>query len=203
MDEPLGALDRQLRREVQSEIKRIQKTLGITAIYVTHDQDEALFLSDRIAVMKDGRIVQCGAPAELYARPNSRFVARFLGESNVLAGRVERVEGGQVRLRLADGAIVAGTSETVFAPGAAVELMVRPEKIELAAGGVNGNGVAGTVELASFLGDAVGFEVAGPAGTLKARLPFRAAMPVFAAGDAVTLRWAPEDAIVFAAEGRP
>jgi putative spermidine/putrescine transport system ATP-binding protein len=204
MDEPLGALDRQLRREVQSEIKRIQRGLGITAIYVTHDQDEALFLSDRIAVMNRGRIVQCGAPAELYARPGSRFVAGFLGESNVLAGRVERVDGSRVRLRLADGALVAGTSAAALPVGTDAELMVRPEKITLTSDALDGNGVSGTVDLASFLGDAVGFEVAaGAAGTMKARLPFRAGMPVFAAGDAVALRWAAEDGIVFAAEPVP
>ena len=94
LDEPLGALDLKLRKQMQIELKRLQKKLGITFVYVTHDQEEAMTMSDRIAVMRDGVILQMGAPMEIYERPATRFVADFIGESNVLEGRVTGVKGG-------------------------------------------------------------------------------------------------------------
>src|SRR5690606_25089861 len=96
MDEPLGALDKKLREEMQLEIKHIQEATNITTVYVTHDQEEALTMSDRIAVMRDGRIEQVGSPRDLYERPASAFVAGFLGDSNFLEGRVDTVDGASV-----------------------------------------------------------------------------------------------------------
>ena len=103
LDEPLGALDLKLRQQLQVELKRIQEEVGITFIYVTHDQDEALTMSDRIAVMDGGRVLQVGAPNEVYDEPGSRFVAGFVGVSNLLELEVERVEGGVAKLRARPG----------------------------------------------------------------------------------------------------
>ena len=114
MDEPLGALDRQLREQMQLEIKHLQKRLGITAVYVTHDQQEALTMSDRIAVFHEGRIRQLGTPDELYERPVNAFVAQFVGENNRLEGVVSRLAGSRCWVRLGDGTeVVAETAETI------------------------------------------------------------------------------------------
>ena len=127
LDEPLGALDLKLRREMQIELKRIQREVGITFVYVTHDQEEALSMSDRIAVMSDGRVVQCGAPEEVYEHPNEEFVAGFIGISNLLEGIVD-----------GPGTVKVGSGMTVPAPlpegcdaGDTVQLSVRPEKIAI------------------------------------------------------------------------
>jgi spermidine/putrescine transport system ATP-binding protein len=127
LDEPLGALDLQLRKQMQVELKAIQREVGITFVYVTHDQEEALAVSDRIAVMNDGVIVQCGAPEEVYERPERPFVAGFIGISNLLEAEV--VDGGAVRL--STGAVCAAPVPDGVPPGTAVHLSVRPEKIAL------------------------------------------------------------------------
>ena len=130
LDEPLGALDLKLRKQMQVELKRIQQEVGITFIYVTHDQEEAMTMSDRIAVMNRGRYEQLGDPEVLYERPATRFVAGFLGISNLLSGTVEGNDNGYVRLRLADETVIrAPRTDT---GGDAVSVGVRPEKIRLA-----------------------------------------------------------------------
>jgi spermidine/putrescine transport system ATP-binding protein len=126
LDEPLGALDLQLRKQMQVELKAIQREVGITFIYVTHDQEEALAVSDRIAVMNEGVIVQSGAPEEIYERPERPFVAGFIGISNLLAGTVE---GRGVKL--ASGTLVAAPVPPGCSAGSDVQLSVRPEKIAL------------------------------------------------------------------------
>jgi spermidine/putrescine transport system ATP-binding protein len=155
LDEPLGALDLKLRKQMQVELKRIQQEVGITFIYVTHDQEEAMTMSDRIAVMNGGRYEQLGDPESLYERPATRFVAGFLGVSNLLPGSVDGADGTFGLVRLADG-------ETVRVPRGVlnghrdVEVGVRPEKIRLAAAdgdlpsGVNA--LVGTIVDASYLG---------------------------------------------------
>jgi len=125
MDEPLGALDRRLRDTLQIEIARIHRQVGTTVIYVTHDQDEALCLSDRIAVFRDGRIEQVGPPDEIYQRPRSEFVARFVGDSNVFSGRVTS-EGA---LELPSGAVLRGASPALAGPRAT--MVVRPERMSI------------------------------------------------------------------------
>jgi spermidine/putrescine transport system ATP-binding protein len=127
LDEPLGALDLQLRKQMQVELKAIQREVGITFVYVTHDQEEALAVSDRIAVMNDGVIVQCGAPEEVYERPERAFVAGFIGISNLLQATVH--DAGAVRL--ATGAVCAAPVPAGCGPGQPVQLAVRPEKIAL------------------------------------------------------------------------
>jgi len=200
MDEPLGALDHQLRRQVQAEIKRLHQSLGLTVIFVTHDQEEAMFLSDRIAVMQDGRIVQQGSPAELYARPVNRFVASFIGDSNLLPGHVLRVEDGFASIQLADGSRVRGTAGPGIKATDAVECLVRPEAINVGVRGAAG-GLEGVVMLASFMGDSMELEVATQLGRLTARVRAAALSASLAMGTEVQLHWAERDLLALAAHG--
>jgi spermidine/putrescine transport system ATP-binding protein len=131
LDEPLGALDLKLRKEMQIELKTLQRDVGITFIYVTHDQEEALTMSDRIAVMHAGKVLQVGSPTEIYERPNCRFVADFIGETNFLDGIVQEQRGDMVTV-LVDGSLpIAVQSGEDLRPGSQVTVAVRPEKIRL------------------------------------------------------------------------
>ena len=132
MDEPLGALDKNLRFQMQVEIKEIQRRLGMTVIYVTHDQEEAMNMSDRIAIMNSGRIEQVGRPAEIYENPASTFIARFLGEANLIPGTIESVDAGGAVLRTARGVALRARAEAGIRVGAAAHLFVRPERIDIA-----------------------------------------------------------------------
>jgi ABC-type Fe3+/spermidine/putrescine transport system ATPase subunit len=131
MDEPLGAFDKQLRESLQLEMRRLHADLGITFIYVTHDQEEALTMSDRVAVMNEGLIAQVGTPEDLYDRPCDRFVASFIGESNFLPGVVRGNEDGMV---VADcgGSTLRAVARTRHSPGEAVTLATRPERVHFA-----------------------------------------------------------------------
>ena len=161
MDEPLGALDKKLREEVQVEIRRIHRQLGVTLLYVTHDQDEALRMSDRIAVFDHGRVVQVGTGEELYDTPATRFVGGFIGSSNFITATVVGAEGAVVMVRLPDGSIIAVKQRGESAAGAEVSLMVRPEKWQLSLHIPDGNACtcSVTVSEASFLGDTLVYEV--------------------------------------------
>ncbi|AXC50869.1 ABC transporter ATP-binding protein [Paracoccus suum] len=130
MDEPLGALDKQLREHMQFEIKHLHERLGITVVYVTHDQGEALTMSDRIAVFNDGRIQQLAPPSALYERPENSFVAGFIGENNVLPGTLERLDGEAAVVRLADGSVIDATAVNVREAGQRTNVSVRPERVE-------------------------------------------------------------------------
>jgi len=130
MDEPLGALDKQLREHMQFEIKHLQASLGITVVYVTHDQGEALTMSDRIAVFNDGRIQQLAPPADLYERPDNSFVAGFIGENNKLPGMVEDISGGRALVRLATGELIDATPVNVSTRGQPTLVSIRPERVE-------------------------------------------------------------------------
>ena len=127
LDEPLGALDLKLRRQMQGELKEIQREVGITFVYVTHDQEEALAMSDRIAVMRDGRVIQCGVPEEVYERPEEPFVAGFIGISNLMEGTVVDDD----KIRIGNGAVVPAPLPEGFSAGSTVQISVRPEKIAL------------------------------------------------------------------------
>ncbi|GAB5375511.1 MAG: ABC transporter ATP-binding protein [Acuticoccus sp.] len=131
MDEPLGALDKKLREQMQFEITRLHQRLGFTVIYVTHDQTEALTMSDRIAVFNEGVVQQCASPSDLYERPANAFVANFIGENNMIPGEVESVSGDSARVRLASGATVDARARGLAGPGPCV-LSVRPEKLYVA-----------------------------------------------------------------------
>jgi putative spermidine/putrescine transport system ATP-binding protein len=130
MDEPLGALDKQLREHMQFEIKHLHESLGITVVYVTHDQGEALTMSDRIAVFNDGRIQQLASPSDLYERPDNSFVAQFIGENNKLLGTVEELSGDKALVRLATGELIDATPVNVTAKGQKTLVSIRPERVE-------------------------------------------------------------------------
>lgn len=156
MDEPLGALDKKLREELQIEIKAIQERLGVTVIYVTHDQQEALTMSDRVAVMDGGRIVQIGTPTSLYRDPADAFVADFIGKMNFIAARVRVADRRAMSLDVgAEGQVDLpgrGATET-FKPGSAVEIAARPEHISLQAAGTGGkSALPGEIETSIFAG---------------------------------------------------
>ena len=131
MDEPLGALDKQLREQMQLEIKHIQEDLGITVVYVTHDQQEALTMSDRIAVFNDGRIYQLDTPDELYENPRNSFVAQFIGENNRLSGKVVSLAGGVCEVELDGGGTVKALPVNVGGVGSRTQLSVRPERVAI------------------------------------------------------------------------
>jgi putative spermidine/putrescine transport system ATP-binding protein len=131
LDEPLGALDLKLRQQLQVELKRIQEEVGITFVYVTHDQDEALTMSDRIAVMDGGHVLQVGSPRDVYEEPGSRFVAGFVGVSNLLELPVVKSAGGVLDLRLGEGDAVTGAYERGASAGATAVVTIRPERIAL------------------------------------------------------------------------
>ncbi|UVK47611.1 ABC transporter ATP-binding protein [Mesorhizobium sp. AR07] len=149
LDEPLSALDYKLRKEMQIELKRLQHETGITFIFVTHDQEEALTMSDRIAVMSSGKILQVGSPWDIYDHPAERFVADFIGETNFLTGTVESAANGQARVALRSGAKIRATAALDFQAGSTATLMVRPEHARLvrAAGDL-----AGTIENIVYFG---------------------------------------------------
>jgi len=133
MDEPLGALDKQLREHMQFEIKHLHNSLGITVVYVTHDQSEALTMSDRVAVFNDGRIQQLAPPDELYERPQNAFVAQFIGENNKLDGVVESISGDEATVRLSSGEVIAATPVNVTQKGEKTLVSIRPERVEFKA----------------------------------------------------------------------
>ncbi|WP_337182837.1 ABC transporter ATP-binding protein [Shinella sp.] len=161
LDEPLSNLDARLRRKVRTDIRELQQRLGFTAVYVTHDQDEALAVSDRIIVMKDGEIAQSGAPRELYEAPASSFIADFMGEANVIACEVIGIENDQAKVRFGgfEHRVPAGRAR----PGAA-NLAVRPGSVTLTEG--RGEGLSGRILHSAYLGDHVEYEVETDVGTL-------------------------------------
>ena len=130
MDEPLGALDKQLREHMQFEIKHLHEELGITVVYVTHDQGEALTMSDRIAVFNDGRIQQLAPPSELYERPENSFVAGFIGENNALRGTIEKLDGDKALVRLDSGDVIDATAVNIRETGQRTTVSIRPERVE-------------------------------------------------------------------------
>ena len=153
MDEPLGALDRRLREEMQYEIRRIQRTLGITCIYVTHDQQEAMVLSDRVAVFHGGRLQQIASPEGLYEEPMRNFVARFIGENNRLSGRIESIEGAVCEVRVGD-ALIQALRVIPAEAGEMTTLSIRPERVGLAPEpGLYHNEFEAEVQDITFLGD--------------------------------------------------
>jgi putative spermidine/putrescine transport system ATP-binding protein len=129
MDEPLGALDKQLREQMQYEIKRIHDALGVTVVYVTHDQSEALTMSDRIAVFNDGIIQQCASPSDLYERPDNAFVAQFIGENNRLMGTVKAIDGDDCDVEISEGRMIKARKVNIDNIGQLTTLSLRPERV--------------------------------------------------------------------------
>ncbi|BBK43296.1 polyamine-transporting ATPase [Allostella vacuolata] len=195
MDEPLGALDKQLREQLQLEIKHIHDRLGVTIVYVTHDQSEALTLSDRIAVFKDGRVEQVGPPDEIYERPTRAFVARFIGESNRLDGRVRAVDGRHCLVETTGGFPVRALAAGGIAPGGATTLSIRPERVRRLEGGpAPDNRIVARVEELIYHGDHVRARLAVPGTSgfvVKLASTAGAALP--APGEPVEIGWDADD----------
>ncbi|HKP19725.1 MAG TPA: ABC transporter ATP-binding protein [Gaiellaceae bacterium] len=197
LDEPLGALDLKLRKQMQLELKAIQNDFGITFVHVTHDQEEAMTMADRIAVMNGGRIEQLGAPTELYERPQTAFVAGFLGVSNLLHGTV--AGDGLVRLDRAAGEVRV-PPEALDGRSGRVAVGIRPEKIRL--GGDEANRLSGQVAEVAYVGVATQYVVDTPAGSLFVWVQnVEPAMRMVAAGDAVTLSFSAGCAFVVTPSG--
>jgi putative spermidine/putrescine transport system ATP-binding protein len=197
MDEPLGALDKQLREQMQLEIRRLHRELGVTMVYVTHDQSEALTMSDRIAVFHQGRIQQIDAPASIYERPANAFVARFIGENNRVAGTVERIDGTRCAVRIDGGVMLAGTLGGPLAPGEQALASVRPEQIVLGDGPADCS-LNGTLAEAIYLGDHLRLRiVVGGMGDIVVKSHASQAPAI---GAAVRLGWRAEDCRVFRLE---
>src|SRR5438874_140948 len=199
LDEPLSALDAKIRLRLRAEIRKVQQDLGITTVYVTHDQEEALSIADRIAVMRAGRVEQVGRPQEIYGRPRTDFVADFIGISNILDCRVASAREGAVEW---EGARLHATLDGLR-DGDRVLVSVRPEKLELAGGRAPDDGrnrVEGVLEVVTFLGPIVRLEVAVRGRPFWVDVPAGRAVTL-ARKDAVTLAWAPGDAVVIAASG--
>ncbi|MBK5000220.1 ABC transporter ATP-binding protein [Pseudomonas sp. S31] len=195
MDEPLGALDKNMREQMQDEIKTLHREIGTTFIYVTHDQEEALNMSDRICLMNEGGIVQLGTPDELYFRPVNRFAAGFIGESNLLSGKAEAPD----RLRMASGHSLALAGQNLVA-GQDYEVMLRPERIRIASAGELPQ-ASGRVANVAFVGSLTTVTTVLPDGTeLKLKTTSLPSQDRPQVGDSIALRWAPEDFIVLGDE---
>ena len=192
MDEPLGALDKQLREHMQYEIKHLHERLGITIVYVTHDQSEALTMSDRIAVFNDGLVQQLARPADLYEKPENSFVAQFIGENNRIAGVVREVNGDRARIEAAGGACFEALAVRC-SPGQPTSVSIRPERVVIDP--VNAEiAFDAKVEEAIYLGDHIRIRVSllGDDGFIV-KTPNRSGMTPFMAGDAMRIGWAVED----------
>jgi spermidine/putrescine transport system ATP-binding protein len=197
LDEPLGALDLKLRQQMQVELKRIQREVGITFVYVTHDQGEALTMSDRIAVMDAGRIDQLGTPREIYERPATRFVAGFIGTSNLLDGTVDSVTDGVAVLSYGEGERVLVPVNGSTATGDELEVSVRPEKIDLSQQAPEGAGISvltGVVTEVVYHGTSTNYTVKTSAGPDLVIFDQNAysAEDLAGPGDRVYLSWSPQ-----------
>jgi putative spermidine/putrescine transport system ATP-binding protein len=190
MDEPLGALDKQLREQMQLEIKHLHDELGVTVVYVTHDQSEALTMSDRIAVFHHGRIQQLAQPADLYERPANAFVASFIGENNRFDGRLASRDGSLCRVRLDDGTHVSASIAADLAVDAPVVLSLRPERVVVGGMGGDANHFPAQVLEVIYLGDhcKLRLRVAGN-DDFMAKVPAMAAPAACSRGDALTVSW--------------
>ncbi|MFM1651603.1 ABC transporter ATP-binding protein [Brevibacillus sp. B_LB10_24] len=203
MDEPLAALDKKLRETMQLEIRRLHSQLGLTIIYVTHDQEEALKMSDRIAIFNKGRIEQLGTPLDLYDHPRTRFVAEFLGDSNLFPGRVADRSDQQTVVTDASGQTLLASAKRDCTKGDEVVLMVRPEKVDIETNRdklTSPNFVEAKVIETVFLGDNYKYKLTSPANqtiTVKKQIHM-VGERMLSVGDQVYVTWDPENAIVLA-----
>jgi spermidine/putrescine transport system ATP-binding protein len=200
LDEPLSALDLKLRLQLQEELKRLQRELGTTFIYVTHDQGEALAMSDRIGVMEGGRLDQVGTPMEIYERPSTRFVANFIGDANLLDGVVEAGDGPVVVVRAGDVRVRARRLGWEQA-GQPVTVCVRPERVRVEAGLELPTVVRARVEDRAFSGSLVKYRLAAGPVRLHAAVPYLNGTLLFEVGDEVAAGWEPLQAVVVPAAG--
>jgi spermidine/putrescine transport system ATP-binding protein len=190
LDEPLGALDLKLRKEMQLELKRIQHEVEITFVHVTHDQEEAMTMADRIVIMNGGHIEQVGTPTELYESPRTAFVAGFLGVSNLLEASV----AGDDRVRLSDGTEVSVPREALSGRSGDVQIGVRPEKLRI--GGEEGNTLSGTVTESAYIGVSTQYILDTAAGPVAVYVQNDRPGGQVATGERLTLSWSPESTFV-------
>ena len=189
LDESLSALDKNLRVEMQVELRSIQKMTGITAIFVTHDQEEALTLSDKIAVLEHGNIVQIDTPEAIYERPVNGFVAGFLGKANFFRGRISAADNGAYRFTLANGDSFQFEVNGSVPTGRDCTLTVRPEKLRLSKERVSPTGLQGTVRFVTYAGNQTLFRVEAGGQTVEVQMQNAAGHQTFQAGDFVYLTW--------------
>jgi putative spermidine/putrescine transport system ATP-binding protein len=200
MDEPLGALDQKLREEMQREFTRIQRALAITTVFVTHDQQEAMALADRIVVMNGGRIEQCGRPEELYRNPETLFIAGFIGRSNTLSGTVESHDGSRVMVRLPAGDLIEAAGKEEVTAGQQVVCVVRPERLSIAAARNaerDQNTLPARLQRRSFFGSSADLTLRDRSGReIIVQVPEGVALPD---QQDVLVSFAPRDTLCFAA----
>ncbi len=209
LDEPLGALDLKLRKQMQLELKRIQQEVGITFIYVTHDQEEAMTMSDRLAVMRHGKIDQIGPPEAVYESPATEFVAGFLGASNMLDGEVKETNNGRTTIALATGGTVTTSTDSVPPGISRVRVGVRPEKITIVPDDgnapANRNAVTGLLRMSTYIGVNYQYKVEGPGGheltVYVQNLGDAGSHPH--PGERVRLEWLPEHTFVVEPSATP
>lgn len=202
LDEPLGALDLKLRKQMQLELKRLQKKLNITFIYVTHDQEEALTMSDRIAIMHDGVMDQIGSPTEIYERPATKFVATFIGETNVFDGTIRSIEGGKAVIGIENGEVTSSGfveegdgKNTGFAVNEFVTVSVRPEKMHFSPKPVEGFTVPAVVRDYIYVGSVLKCIAVLPNGN-EIKMEKLAGEELPPIGEKVIICWEPEDAVL-------
>lgn len=193
LDEPLGALDLKLRKQMQLELKRLQKKLNITFIYVTHDQEEALTMSDRIAIMHDGILDQLGTPSEIYEKPATRFVATFIGETNIFDGTVADAEDDQIRVMVENGIVSA--RDITSRPGQYVTISVRPEKMKYSDKQMDGFTIPAVVRDYVYVGSIIKCVVELPNGN-EIRIERLAGQELPVPGATIYPYWNTEDAVV-------
>jgi len=186
LDEPLGALDKSLREEMQWEIRRIQQTLAITTVAVTHDQHEAITMSDRIAIMRNGRIEQIGTPADIYERPRTRYIAEFMGSSNFLRGKVETTPDGR-RLRVALHTAVPLVPRAGAIADDSMDLVIRPERVRCVPGTQDGDGLVGAISGVTYVGEAWQIAVKLDSGEVLTASHANHGEVAFAPGDRVAI----------------
>ncbi|MBQ2990149.1 MAG: ABC transporter ATP-binding protein [Clostridia bacterium] len=196
LDEPLGALDLQLRRQMQIELKRLQKKLGITFIYITHDQEEAINMSDRIAVMKDGRFEQLGTPEDIYDRPRTRYVAQFIGRSTILEGMVRSANGFSSVVENANGRFTVDSAHAQLRENESCEVCVRTERMRASRTPVEGFDLPATVREARYAGGSVLLYVVLKDGTEVVAEGIERMADAPQAGETVYMHWNPAQAAV-------
>ena len=205
LDEPLGALDLRLRRQMQTELKHLQQRVGITFIYVTHDQEEALAMSDQIAVMGKGRFIQTGTPEHIYSHPKARFVAEFMGSTNLFRAAVKEKKGECWLAETSGGLTVSLPNAAGRPAGEVLTFSIRPEKMALSQdGGMDGweNRFPGRIDSRTFLGASTVYGVSlagGKTVTVEARSGGLLERPsVYSPGDEIEIAWHPDDCVVLA-----
>ena len=196
LDEPLGALDLQLRRQMQVELKRLQKKLGITFVYITHDQEEAVNMSDRICVMKDGKFEQIGTPEEIYDAPMTRYVAQFIGRSTIFTGKVKAIDGDTAVVEDENGTFTVDASRAKLAVGETCEVCVRTERMRWSRTAVPGFSLPCTVREARYAGGSVETFCLMAGGSEAVATGEERMADAANAGDTVYLYWNPAQAAV-------